>query len=124
MRFLQSEWHRHERDRNAWEIERAEMKSKIGKMEGDGRTAKRLHETLGKHVKMLEIALKKEREKFKKIQAGEAASENGNDIKPAKEAPKTDLKGKPCRGVPAKPALTLRSSAQETVQARATRRSR
>lgn len=65
MRFLQSEWHRHERDRNAWEIERAEMKSKIGKLEGDGRTSKRLQETLGKHVRMLEHVLKQERERTK-----------------------------------------------------------
>ncbi|EFW22794.1 cell differentiation and development protein Fsr1/Pro11 [Coccidioides posadasii str. Silveira] len=71
MRFLQSEWHRHERDRNAWEIERAEMKSRIGRLEGDARTSKRMHESLGKHVKILEIALKKEREKVKKLAVGE-----------------------------------------------------
>lgn len=65
MRFLQTEWHRHERDRNAWQIERAEMKSRIGKLEGDGRTSKRLQESLGKHVKILENALKREREKAK-----------------------------------------------------------
>ncbi|CBF73824.1 hypothetical protein AN8071.2 [Aspergillus nidulans FGSC A4] len=67
MRFLQTEWHRHERDRNAWEIERAEMKSRIGKLEGDVRTSKRLHESLGKHVRLLEAALKKEREKVRKL---------------------------------------------------------
>lgn len=65
MRFLQMEWHRHERDRNAWQIERAEMKSRIGKLEGDGRTSKRLQESLGKHVKILENALRKERDKAK-----------------------------------------------------------
>jgi striatin 1/3/4 len=74
MRFLQTEWHRHERDRNAWEIERAEMKSRIGKLEGDGRTSKRLQETLGKHVKILENALKREREKIKTIQSATTAS--------------------------------------------------
>ena len=47
MRFLQTEWHRHERDRNAWEIERAEMKSRIGRLEGDARTSKRLQESVG-----------------------------------------------------------------------------
>lgn len=71
MRFLQTEWHRHERDRNAWEIERAEMKSRIGRLEGDIRTSKRLHESLGKHVRLLEAALKKEREKVKKLTNGE-----------------------------------------------------
>lgn len=41
------------------------MKSRIGKLEGDGRTSKRLQESLGKHVKILENALKREREKAK-----------------------------------------------------------
>jgi striatin 1/3/4 len=71
MRFLQTEWHRHERDRNAWEIERAEMKSRIGRLEGDLRTSKRLHESLSKHVRLLETALKKEREKTKKLSNNE-----------------------------------------------------
>lgn len=73
MRFLQMEWHRHERDRNAWQIERAEMKSRIGKLEGDGRTSKRLQESLGKHVKILENALRKERDKTKALSAEEQA---------------------------------------------------
>ena len=90
MRFLQTEWHRHERDRNAWEIERAEMKSRISKLEGDGRTSKRLQETLGKHVKILENALKREREKCKKLQAGESAEEKPTEGKLEKE----DVKGK------------------------------
>ncbi|KAL4795001.1 cell differentiation and development protein Fsr1/Pro11 [Aspergillus venezuelensis] len=75
MRFLQTEWHRHERDRNAWEIERAEMKSRIGKLEGDVRTNKRLHESLGKHVRILEAALKKEREKVKKLTNNETVED-------------------------------------------------
>jgi len=61
MRFLQMEWHNHERARNAWDIERAEMKIKIGKQEGDNRNAKRLNEGLEKQIKMLEKALKNER---------------------------------------------------------------
>lgn len=90
MRFLQTEWHRHERDRNAWEIERAEMKSRIGRLEGDARTSKHLHESLGKHVKILEMALKKEREKVKSLSDGakvevpkdrrETAKENLNSV--------------------------------------------
>ena len=70
MRFLQTEWHRHERDRNAWEIERAEMKSRIGRLEGENRTSKRKYETLGKHIKLLENALRKERETVKKLREG------------------------------------------------------
>ncbi|WEW56272.1 1,2-dihydroxy-3-keto-5-methylthiopentene dioxygenase [Emydomyces testavorans] len=86
MRFLQSEWHRHERDRNAWEIERAEMKSRIGRLEGDARTNKRMHESLGKHVKILEIALKKEREKVKKLAAGEKVDLGSDPKELAKES--------------------------------------
>ncbi|KAJ5466567.1 Striatin Pro11 [Penicillium diatomitis] len=75
MRFLQTEWHRHERDRNAWEIERAEMKSRIGRLEGEIRTSKRMQETLGKHVRLMEAALKKEREKVKMLSNNESIKE-------------------------------------------------
>ncbi|KAF9246809.1 hypothetical protein DTO013E5_6180 [Penicillium roqueforti] len=100
MRFLQTEWHRHERDRNAWEIERAEMKSRIGRLEGDLRTSKRLHEALGKHVRMMETALKREREKVKKLSNNEkyedakdpkdAARESVNFLKAHRPKPSTD----------------------------------
>ncbi|RAK73791.1 cell differentiation and development protein Fsr1 [Aspergillus fijiensis CBS 313.89] len=86
MRFLQTEWHRHERDRNAWEIERAEMKSRIGKLEGDVRTSKRLHESLGKHVRLLEAALKKEREKVKKLSNNEKVDDTRDPKEIARES--------------------------------------
>ncbi|KAL8679962.1 MAG: hypothetical protein Q9186_003778 [Xanthomendoza sp. 1 TL-2023] len=92
MRFLQTEWHRHERDRNAWQIERAEMKSRIGKLEGDGRTSKRLQESLGKHVKILENALKKEREKTKTPQSGQVPEEKKNETQSPKEGAKSSTK--------------------------------
>ncbi|KAH8697831.1 WD40-repeat-containing domain protein [Talaromyces proteolyticus] len=91
MRFLQTEWHRHERDRNAWEIERAEMKSRIGRLEGDVRTSKRLHESLGKHVKMLEFALKKERETVRSLRNGEKI----DHVRDPKEIAKESLKSLP-----------------------------
>ena len=92
MRFLQTEWHRHERDRNAWQIERAEMKSRIGKLEGDGRTNKHLQESLGKHVKILENALKKEREKNKAIQTGLQPEDKKEDQEAPKAKSKLDAK--------------------------------
>lgn len=61
MRFLQTEWHRHERERNQWEIERAEMRARIAKLEGESSAAKRLQQGYLKRVKMLESALKQER---------------------------------------------------------------
>lgn len=92
MRFLQTEWHRHERDRNAWQIERAEMKSRIGKLEGDGRTSKRLQESLGKHVKILENALKKEREKVKALQSGQQSEDKNQGAESPRQAAKASLK--------------------------------
>lgn len=86
MRFLQTEWHRHERDRNAWEIERAEMKSRIGRLEGELRTSKRLQESLGKHVRLMEAALKKEREKVKKLSNNEKIEESADPKEIARES--------------------------------------
>lgn len=94
MRFLQTEWHRHERDRNAWQIERAEMKSRIGKLEGDGRTSKRLQESLGKHVKILENALKKEREKVKALQSGQYSEDKNEGAQSPRQAAKASMKRK------------------------------
>ncbi|KAB2575860.1 Striatin Pro11 [Lasiodiplodia theobromae] len=91
MRFLQLEWHNHERARNAWDIERAEMKAKIAKQEGEVRSAKRLNEQLEKHVKMLENALRNERQKNK----AHAAGEKPVDQDKGKERASPDLKRKP-----------------------------
>ena len=70
MRFLQIEWHNHERARNAWDIERAEMKARIAKQEGDNRSAKKLNESLDRQIRMLEKVLKQERAKNKALSAG------------------------------------------------------
>jgi striatin 1/3/4 len=71
MRFLQTEWHRHERDRNAWEIEREEMKKRIAGLEGEARTGKGVRVSLEKHIKILETALKKERERVRALNKGD-----------------------------------------------------
>lgn len=92
MRFLQTEWHRHERDRNAWQIERAEMKLRIGKLEGDGRTNKRLRESMDKHIRILEHALKKEREKAKAVQTEGQTEEKKEDKQETKQERKPDAK--------------------------------
>ena len=102
MRFLQTEWHRHERDRNAWQIERAEMKSRIGKLEGDGRLSKRMQESLGKHVKILENALRREREKAKAPRLEETLEGKKDE----KEDERDNIKASSKRE-PARPVLTL-----------------
>ncbi len=58
MRFLQSEWHRHERDRNAWEIEKQEMKGRIASLEGAARRADATQKALKKYVAILEKKVK------------------------------------------------------------------
>ncbi|KAF1813273.1 WD40 repeat-like protein [Eremomyces bilateralis CBS 781.70] len=87
MRFLQIEWHNHERARNAWDIERAEMKAKIAKQEGDVRNAKKLNEQLDKQIRMLERALKAERAKSKAAASGEKLADSKGEVK-------VDVKGK------------------------------
>ena len=87
MRFLQLEWHNHERARNAWDIERAEMKAKIAKQEGEVRSAKKLNDQLNKHIRMLEHALTNERAKNKN--GGEAqTSDDKRDGKGKKSGSK------------------------------------
>lgn len=58
MRFLQTEWHRHERDRNAWEIERQEMKARIAALEGSARRADATQKALRRYVGILEKKVK------------------------------------------------------------------
>ncbi|KXH63327.1 striatin Pro11 [Colletotrichum salicis] len=58
MRFLQTEWHRHERDRNAWEIDRQEMKARIASLEGQARRADATQKALKKYVAILEKKVK------------------------------------------------------------------
>lgn len=94
MRFLQTEWHRHERERNAWQIERAEMKSRIGKLEGDGRTNKRLRESMDKHIRLLEHALKKEREKAKAPQLESQTEDKKETSQGGKQNVRPNSKGK------------------------------
>ena len=93
MRFLQTEWHRHERDRNAWEIERAEMKAKIARHEGDNRTGKKMQESLSRHIQMLEAALKNERNKLKATVPEKSAVE-GDKGESVRETTALAIKGR------------------------------
>ncbi|KAI0967941.1 stalk rot protein [Xylaria arbuscula] len=58
MRFLQTEWHRHERDRNSWEIERQEMKGRIAALEGAARRGDATQKALKRYVQILEKKIK------------------------------------------------------------------
>ncbi|KAK9452161.1 Striatin family-domain-containing protein [Limtongia smithiae] len=63
MRYLQTQWQRTEKSRIQWEIERAEMKARIARLEGEKRGTEHLLESYAKRIAMLEHALAKERSK-------------------------------------------------------------
>ncbi|KZO99513.1 WD40 repeat-like protein [Calocera viscosa TUFC12733] len=63
LHFLQSEWRRYERDRNEWEIERAELRARVALLEGERRSFDNVKLDLVRRIKMLEYALKSERTK-------------------------------------------------------------
>ncbi|KAG5978517.1 hypothetical protein E4U55_006133 [Claviceps digitariae] len=72
MRFLQTEWHRHERDRNSWEIEKQEMRGRIANLEGQARRADATQKALKKYVTILERKVKEQAEQI----GGTAAKED------------------------------------------------
>jgi chromosome segregation ATPase len=77
MRFLQTEWHRHERDRNAWEIERQEMKGRIANLEGATRRADATQKALKKYVSILEKKIKEQSSQLTKA-SGSADDKAGD----------------------------------------------
>lgn len=119
MRFLQSQYHSFERERNAWEIERAEMKSRMGKLEGEARTSKRMQESLGKHVKLLEIALRKERDINKKLRSGQQVNEQKPDAGVVKDFAKAEYAAPASKGPNAVDQVELSSSAGSSADIKA-----
>ncbi len=61
LQFLQSEHRRYAKDRNEWEIERAEMRARIALLEGEKRGNEGALRDLGRRCRMLEVALRGER---------------------------------------------------------------
>lgn len=71
------------------------MKAKIAKLEGDNRRTTKLHESLGKHVQILEVALKREREKVKSDAPVESVGTESTEETRDKDKLKADLKREP-----------------------------
>lgn len=86
MRFLQTEWHRHERDRNAWEIDRQEMKGRIAALEGSARRADATQKALRRYVGILEKKVKEQAAQLKSVESGAGAG----DEHAVKQPPKVD----------------------------------
>lgn len=76
MRFLQTEWHRHERDRNAWEIERQEMKARIASLEGQARRSDATQKALKKYVAILE---KKVKDQASQLKGGKSEADKSKE---------------------------------------------
>lgn len=86
MRFLQTEWHKHERDRNAWEIERQEMKGRIAALEGSARRADATQKALKRYVNILEKKVKEQATHLKTASVHSA----DNDDHSVKQPPRFD----------------------------------
>lgn len=83
LHFLQSEHRRYARDRNEWEIERAEMRARIALLEGEKRGNEGALKSLARRCKMLEMALRGERSKFLTSTAAAAAAGGPGGLNPA-----------------------------------------
>lgn len=79
MRFLQTEWHRHERERNAWEIEKQEMRGRIASLEGQARRADATQKALKKYVTILERKVKDQAAQLKGTAAETTADDGTSD---------------------------------------------
>lgn len=94
MRFLQTEWHRHERDRNAWEIERQEMRGRIANLEGQTRRNTRTTVGLNKYISMLEKTIRDLRDAKGKDVASDEVQNAGKGKENEKETEKMENRGK------------------------------
>lgn len=64
LHFLQHEWTRFELDRAQWEVERAELQARVAFLQGERKSQESLKVDLVRRIKMLELALRQERQKF------------------------------------------------------------
>jgi striatin 1/3/4 len=82
LHYLQHEWNRFEFERQQWEVDRAELMTKISFLQGERRGQENLKTNLIRRIKMLELALKQERIKYHKLKYGiEPQSLSINDLK-------------------------------------------
>ena len=97
MRFLQTEWHRHERDRNSWEIEKQEMKGRIASLEGAARRADATQKALKKYVAILE---KKVKDQAGQLKTSTPGSEVMEDVQKTDKEDRAARAQEKLRGMP------------------------
>jgi len=78
LHFIQHEWSRFEMERSQWEVEKAELQARIAFLQGERKGQENLKNDLVRRIKMLEYALKQERNKYSKLKYGG----DGSDIGP------------------------------------------
>lgn len=82
LHYLQHEWNRFEFERQQWEVDKAELMTKISFLQGERRGQENLKTNLIRRIKMLELALKQERIKYHKLKYGvEPQPLSTNDLK-------------------------------------------
>lgn len=87
LHYLQYEWSRYELERSQWEMERAELKARISFLIGERKAQENLKHDLVRRIKMLEYALKQERNKFQhllvsyeQLQSGQTTTGDKEDV--------------------------------------------
>ncbi|KAJ3154967.1 hypothetical protein HDU86_004486 [Geranomyces michiganensis] len=107
LHFLQVEWRRFERERNEWQVEKADLKARIAFLEGERRGTENLKIDLMRRVKMLEFALRQERGKFTKLQTEKQSSSPTPGEQSSTQAPGPNAVAPPIDSVPTLPDNVL-----------------
>jgi striatin 1/3/4 len=63
LQYIQSEWSKFELERAQWQVEKAELEARIAYLQGEQAGQANLKRDLVRRIKMLEFALKQERQK-------------------------------------------------------------
>ena len=64
LQFIQSEWSRFELERAQWKVEKAELTAQVAFLQGEQKGQQNLRRDLIRRIKMLEFALKQERQRY------------------------------------------------------------
>ncbi|VVC40792.1 Hypothetical protein CINCED_3A006521 [Cinara cedri] len=70
LHFIQHEWSNFELERSHWEIDKAELQSRIAFLQGERKGQENLKNDLVRRIQMLEYALRAERAKYYKLKYG------------------------------------------------------
>merc|ERR1712127_179428 len=106
LQFIQAEWSRFELERAQWKVEKAELTAQVAFLQGEQKGQQNLRRDLIRRIKMLEFALKQERQRYFQLKTGEnldlgdggsqgnseASSASGSDSEEKNEDNEAELK--------------------------------